>query len=486
MRLPYPLPIALLLCATACGGGGGTPPAPPTITAIFPDGGVVRPGGTLQFHATVEEGSALQWNFPGATPATSTQFHPVITARAAGAQTGSVTATGPGGTSAPRSFSYTVRGITPPASLALHTIGDIGIGSGEPDDPLQMGIEPFMVLLNDELWISYCDEVTRQLKIAHASKPVPAAAGDWATHTITASGPINFSTTLTTFNGRLVVATIAKEGPVQIARALVPAPASNSDWQLHTLANAGEFAADVFVIPEGNHLAVGYWSGDPEAGEPAPIEIHLSSNATPSSAADWTGYDIEPDSGFTPVDLAILNGRLAATWSGVNGELRAGFAQVSAPAAASDWLIYNIDGTPNPDGPDGHIAVIDGHMMVIYHREGGVLSLARALMPDPDVASDWAIHTIDTDAFARARNAITVNDSRLTFSYFDTTNKHLKVARALSTSPTRQSDWEVRTVDSTPNVGRWSAMVFSPSGLNVAYIDEPNHLMKYAFGPGGW
>jgi len=159
---------------------------------------------------------------------------------------------------------------------------------------------------------------------------------------------------------------------------------------------------------------------------------------------------------------------------------------VPEPTSAGDFRFHTVDPTPTLQGPDAHLAVVGGRLQMIYHRDIGLLMFARALASEPAARADWQIHQIDAGARPNARNSLSVVDGRIVFAYMDTTNRHLKVARQLNTRPTQASDWELRTVDDAPEVGRFSGCVPWAEGIAVGYVDQATDQLKLALAQGVW
>lgn len=115
------------------------------------------------------------------------------------------------------------------------------------------------------------------------------------------------------------------------------------------------------------------------------------------------------------------------------------------------------------------------------------LAWASQTPGDAPMAHTWAYGNVDFTGNTSSYPALAVDDlGNLHVAYYDETNMDLKYAFKAAGS----GAWANETVDSSGMVGREPSIAIDPSGgVNIAYYEETNHYLKYAYrgtGSPGW
>jgi hypothetical protein len=143
--------------------------------------------------------------------------------------------------------------------------------------------------------------------------------------------------------------------------------------------------------------------------------------------------------------------------------------------------------------PDSPIAVSESASFIVRFEPGSIgaksatLSIASDdLDEDPYTISlsgdaiEWhGVQAVDTDGTVGQYASIAVDGSNVFISYYDGTNGDLKFAKSSDGGATWPSG-DIVTVDSSGNVGYWTAIAASGSTVIISYLDVTNNDLKFA------
>jgi len=99
----------------------------------------------------------------------------------------------------------------------------------------------------------------------------------------------------------------------------------------------------------------------------------------------------------------------------------------------------------------------------------------------------WFEFKVDTSGDVGQHTSVAIDPSRgwTYVSYYDVTNQALRMARHGGPAPDCDpvSDWGCLTIDSGPDVGKYSSIAVNPvtGGIGMAYHDATNGELKYAY-----
>jgi hypothetical protein len=236
-------------------------------------------------------------------------------------------------------------------------------------------------------------------------------------------------------------------------RALIQAPSSREDWEMH-LFDAGANVPGAAPLIEYN--------GTPHV---VYIDDHVDSlrfarglSATPASESDWdissiVGFDVmNPDDYY----LAEIGGLPAVSYDrrakiGESGNPCFAHALTAGPSSSSDWQRHIVDDIPGYPAGASEVELIslaDGKPAISYKENypGYTgLKFARATTLSPADTSDWVIHTVLADAeYVGIDTAMWLVDGRPAICYYD--GEGLEYAAATVAAPTCAGDWETETL----------------------------------------
>ena len=112
---------------------------------------------------------------------------------------------------------------------------------------------------------------------------------------------------------------------------------------------------------------------------------------------------------------------------------------------------------------------------------------------DPAANAPWFIETVDSGSGVGSHVSVAIDDSGTTYiSYYDATNKDLKVAKYVGSGGNcgPDNDWSCETVDSSSDVGKFSSIAIDPTtNLPVIaywYMVFPYKIKLATAWSGGW
>ena len=120
-------------------------------------------------------------------------------------------------------------------------------------------------------------------------------------------------------------------------------------------------------------------------------------------------------------------------------------------------------------------------------------SEAAGANADPAANAPWFIETVDSGSGVGSHVSVAIDDSGTTYiSYYDATNKDLKVAKYVGSGGNcgPDNDWSCETVDSSSDVGKFSSIAIDPTtNLPVIaywYMVFPYKIKLATAWSGGW
>lgn len=271
--------------------------APPVITNVTPTGLIGAVDDPITFRATATGTvTSWSWDFGGGTrtPGASGQEPTVFLAGTAGTYQGSVTATGPDGTSAPYPFTFRV---LPPVRPVLRTHGVFPAISFSGFGPTADQV----LIINNRpvvLFVEYDGDDT-YLRCAVAQMADPQTLLDWRIHRLRAVSQNSVAAAV--IDGRPACVFNFVAGGFQTphyAYAMTPFPDSVDDWSwapLHT-PTAGFGSSLHLTNANGTPFAC--------ALETAQVLVgYATTSTTPSGPSSWTAHQIT--SGVDYFDLLV-------------------------------------------------------------------------------------------------------------------------------------------------------------------------------------
>ncbi len=105
----------------------------------------------------------------------------------------------------------------------------------------------------------------------------------------------------------------------------------------------------------------------------------------------------------------------------------------------------------------------------------------------PGANTPWFNIDVDTPDDTGQHTSVAIDPSTgwIYVSYYDATNQELRMARYGGPSPNCDpvSGWGCLTIDSGPDVGKYSSIAVNPAtgGIGIAYYDATNGKLKYAY-----
>jgi hypothetical protein len=111
------------------------------------------------------------------------------------------------------------------------------------------------------------------------------------------------------------------------------------------------------------------------------------------------------------------------------------------------------------------------------------LLLAASLLLMAAAPPTWAayvITTVDGAGTVGESSSLALNGSNPVMSYWDRTNANLKVAICTANCATASPTWVITTVDSAGNVGDYTSVALNGGNPVVSYYDTTNRDLKLA------
>jgi fibronectin type 3 domain-containing protein len=230
-----------------------------------------------------------------------------------------------------------------------------------------------------------------------------------------------------------------------------------------------------------NLPVVSYW----DAGNPS-LEVARATINLPGNSGHWVHYTLDSSGaaaiGKNGTSVAQVNGRPAIAYcNDTAGTLKYAYANNATPASASDWTIMTLEVGSVGNYPS--LAVINGRPAIVFHAQGAnQLKFILAKVAVPTSAADWnTSYTLDTEAGAgKYGTALIDMGGRAAVAYHASVAGKLKYARASVSAPTSAAQWSITTVE-TGGLGQWPALAQVGGHPAIAYVDNTNLELRYAY-----
>lgn len=163
-------------------------------------------------------------------------------------------------------------------------------------------------------------------------------------------------------------------------------------------------------------------------------------------------------------------------WNQSDGSLK--HAVGTADGADFDWTIAVVD-EEDFVGLYTSLVIDDEDTLHVSYQLGGTDSDLKYATKTID--GTWTTQTVDSDDEVGVDSSIGVaGDGSLHITYYDGTNGNLKYAEGIANGDL--VGWTTATIDSSSDVGTYSAIRISPTNrLHVAYFDDTNNRLKHAW-----
>ncbi|HYE76416.1 MAG TPA: PKD domain-containing protein, partial [bacterium] len=263
---------------------------------------------------------------------------------------------------------------------------------------------------NGRLALTWKDTTANDLAVAIATvtEPTIPTAADWTIYNVdTASTDVGRDGKLAVHNGTLYIGywdnVSGTTGTLKLARATVPVPASAGDWNLSTIDAAGWVGAFCGLISYDDGVSGGprLWASYLDINT-IDLKIARALTAIPASTADWQTHAVDPTGGsgrFTSMTSWNVGGspRLAVSYGDfTTNTSELAISTVPTPASDADWRKITLASTTvsgNPWGTD--VMFAGGRLLVVYNHNisssDADLGLARANVADPVTVADFTI-----------------------------------------------------------------------------------------------
>ncbi|WP_309381655.1 hypothetical protein [Cerasicoccus frondis] len=275
------------------------------------------------------------------------------------------------------------------------------------------------------------------------------------------------------------------------------------------LSGGGVTGEDLYIESQSGNLAQGAlslngstvtlafaydesFSGEPTLSQ-TPGGWTLTPDADPktgfTATTNFAIYTPEGDTASGVTSSLALVGGVAAVSYYDPGEDSLKFAFNTNADASGTWEFAQVD---NPVGENtGYytsLVDIDGAAMISYYDiTSGDLKIAYN--DGSDFTSGWNIKTVDSTDDVGQSTSLALIGGNPAIAYHDNTANSLKFA--LSTDPTGQSNWTISTVDDLTDTGERPS-ILEVNGLPaISYYDKGSTALKYAInanadGSGEW
>ncbi|HYE79971.1 MAG TPA: PKD domain-containing protein, partial [bacterium] len=447
----------------------------PTVTAVAPEGTAGVHLGEATFTATATENpTGWNWDFGGgATPNTSTAAAPTVTLGSPGTYTGTVTASNANGTSAAFPFSYAV--ATEP-SWTRYNLSNV------------KAPQLTTAVIDGRPAFAYHPSEAASGGYWYATAADPTAAAQWV-HSAVPDTTAGYPQALIDYNGLPVVAYYSSAGGDHQLRMLLgqtASPTTAAHWSSHTLYDPAGSGVEAGVTVHNGLLAVLYSGAD--AADDG-LLVARTSIATPTAASDWAIHRAVVGGGTQgPVDLDVVNGRLAGTYMVATEEIAdsVGYLRATAddPTEASHWAGHEIARANIPAG--AKLLVAGGLPIVAFTKANGVIGIgenpglyiARTATATPSGAEDWTYHRLAAGGITdRWDWDACLQGGRLTYASTDPANNLIRIFRALTTEPSGAADY--RTITQFNASQTWSAVgVSAGGGSGTVVTHQPTQLTQ--------
>lgn len=254
-------------------------------------------------------------------------------------------------------------------------------------------------------------------------------------------------------------------------------------WGEYTLDGMDHAGEALSMTRIGNFLCLAYSANDIEE-----LKLAQATSMTPMLETDWAISQITSNTVSDAIDLERVNNLPAIAYRhSQSGTCRFARAVNSSPAGMVDWVFS----FPNQSAREGFVSLAEvaGYPAVAYVDPGVMLQAVDyvyATVPDPNFASDWttteAVTNNLTPPFADFSHlALTSFEDLPALTYYNDDNNRLYFLRGETATPIDFNDWDAGTVD---EVGAgWYNQGVQYGGLPVlVYVDQTDGALCYTGG----
>ena len=145
-----------------------------------------------------------------------------------------------------------------------------------------------------------------------------------------------------------------------------------------------------------------------------------------------------------------------------------------------NWEYTTLDDSDGNDG-DSPSIVIDGTNVYISYvgvtGQGQSAMDSVYMMVSRDFGLTWGKRPVSPTAYASGYyTSVAAKGNQVFVSYFNALNRKLMLAKSVDYG----ADWEISTVDSNDNTGRFSTLSFGQGVMYLSYSDWSNNSLKVA------
>ncbi|HYE80123.1 MAG TPA: hypothetical protein VEI97_19265, partial [bacterium] len=202
-----------------------------------------------------------------------------------------------------------------------------------------------------------------------------------------------------------------------------------------------------------------------------------------ATSADWTIHTVDTAAVRDP-SMVMHNGRLAiAYYDGANSALKVARATVDEPDAATDWVIHTVESADTVGG-DPSLLSGGGFLGVAYERVAGTdfgIRYARATVITPSSAGDWVTMRVTPATADYEEPGVVWQNNRPVIAYrkFEEDAEGLFVAQTPTGTPSATTDWSSHLVEGG-DTGHALSLIELNGRVAMSYLNNPSKAVRVA------